>query len=277
MSYQKPFQTHLTMEIPLLVRDDGSYNMTDFWSPARPFPRAPPSSPKLHARKYLDEHLCKLPDGNQSLAYLNQQLQNGVLHREAHDSKLDRLGNYLDSCHDTEYSSDDECTGVIKDADWQALRNEDDIMTLVNTSSTSKVNTISEDVESTPYKSFNRSIDRSPAFPYAFRKPWTSASRTNLSFPKDLKSRSSSSAGSMTMHEPTASSHSRTLNSQIRFSPVKRSISLNPTSAVFIRHSESKRLQVCATLDPSCSAITISIRLIMYHCENIVFPRLESP
>ena len=175
------------MEVPLLGRDVNQ-ELTEFWSPTRRPPRAPPSSPKLIAYDLDNEHQeCSTADLH-TLAYLDQQLGITLPCTGAHQSRVsDRESLSRRFSFQTQWSSDDE-NSAASGVHQPLLQYDDDGITLIDVSSpmrssVSEVNTLfGEDSVDAGCNSMEPWIKSSSSYQNTFSKPWTSAFPTGRSF-----------------------------------------------------------------------------------------------
>ena len=179
------------MEVPLLGRDVNQ-ELTEFWSPTRRPPRAPPSSPKLIAYDLDHTHQKRSITELRTLAYLDQQLGITLPCADAHQSRVsDSEKRSRRFSFQTQWSSDAE-NSATNGIHQPILQYDDDGITLVDVSSplrssVSEVNTLfGEDMADAGCDSLEPWIKYSSRYKTTFSKPWTSAISTHRSLAKGI-------------------------------------------------------------------------------------------
>ena len=230
--------------------------LTEFWSPTRRPPRAPPSSPKLIAYDLDNEHQEHSGTDLRTLAYLDQQLGITLPCTGAHQFRVkDSENPSRRFSFQTQWSSDDE-NSAANGIRQPILQYDDDGITLVDVSSpmrssVSEVNTLSgEDSADAGCHSLEPWIKYSSRYQTTFSKPWTSALPTGRSFSNKIGSHPSLDTPATAMQEHRASCPS-TFTSRTS-SPLTRCVSTEQSTAIPLLDSD-ERSQVSI---PSCSPRT---------------------
>ena len=240
--------------------------LTEFWSPTRRPPRAPPSSPKLVAYDPDTENQKDSTTDYRTLAYLDQQLGITLPWTGAHQSRVSDSENPSRRfSFQTQWSSDEE-NNTANDMHQPILQYEDDGITLVDVSSpmrssVSEVDTLSgEDLLDAGYDSLDSSIKYSSRYQNSFRKPWTCAIPTGRSFAKRIDTPLSpdTSTTEMQVHRASCPSAFAKRTS----SPLTRCVSMEQPLAVPLMNSD-ERYQVSIQ---SCSSRTYQslVHIILY-------------
>ena len=239
------------MDTPLLVRDV-NHDITEFWSPTRRPPRAPPSSPKLCAYDHDDNRQQnESPTHTQTLAYLDQQLCYTVPHTKPHpchavDSRLPfRRFSFQTDCNSCDEHE------ALDDMHQQITDYNDDGLTLVDTfspvrSSTSEVNTLSEDAG---YESLEPWIQSPSKIPGKPSKPWTYTIPIHrLSGKEKLVHPRSDTSTTTNTRELCASYPSLTRVTGAMSPPSKKATNKDPAMATPLLDVEESRSQVSTAL-----------------------------
>ena len=247
--------THPIMEVPLLGRD-ANQELTEFWSPTRRLPRAPPSSPKLIPYDLDHEHQKHSITELRTLTYLDQQLGNTFPCRDSHQSRAKDSGHPSHRfSFQTQWSSDDE-NGATHSIKQPIVQYDDEGITLVDVSSpmrsnVSEVNTLSgEDMLDAGCDSLEPWIKYSSSYQNTFSKPWTSAISTDRSFAEGIGIHPRPSTPTTDMQNYRASCLSAFGNR--KSSPFTRGISTEQSLSTPLMDND-ERSQVSI---PSCSPRT---------------------
>ena len=227
------------MEVPLLGRDVNQ-ELSEFWSPTRRPPKAPPSSPKLIAYDQDNEHQKRSTADFHTLAYLDQQLGITLPHMGNHQSRVRDSEN---SSHrfsfQTQWSSDDD-HGIHQ----PILQYEDDGITLVDVSSpmrssVSEVNTLSgEDLTDAGCDSLDPWIKSCSRYQNTFSKPWTSIIPTGRSFDNRIGTPPRPDTRATTMQDHRASCPSAFTNRAS--SPLTRCVSTEQSMAIPLMDNDER-------------------------------------
>ena len=259
------------MEVPLLGRDVNQ-ELTEFWSPTRRPPRAPPSSPKLTAYDLDHAHQKRSIAELRTLAYLDQQLGITLPCADTHRSRAsDSEKPSRRFSFQTQWSSDEE-NSATNGIHQPTQRYDDDGITLVDVSSpprssVSEVNTLSgEDMADAGCDSLEPWIECASRYKPTFSKPWTPAVSTERSFAKGIGIHPRPDALPKEVQDHRASCPSAFTHRTS--SPLTRCVSTEQSMAIPLMDND-ERSQVSM---PNCSSRTYW-RLI----HIILYPLIPSP
>ena len=241
----------LGMETPLLIRDE-NHDLTEFWSPTRRPPRAPPPSPKLQSCYTIGEQHTDSSSRYRTLRYVHQQLEHKTPDGSPYNFQIDHSDGSPRCWAQTESSSlsDYESSDNIHQ---NTSRYDDDGLTLVTAPSSissmaSGMNTLCELSRDSDCESLDLWIESSPKYPFSFHKPWMAALPTHESFPKASRTNPRSNAPMIGTEAHHASSPSHALKNRTRSPRTTRTGSLDPALDAPLSLSEAERSQVSVAL-----------------------------
>ncbi|KAG7008749.1 hypothetical protein G7Y79_00004g013330 [Physcia stellaris] len=277
------------METPLLVRD-GTQDMTEFWSPNRRPPRAPPSSPKLLPYTFDNSQRKNSSNRFQTLAYVDQQLEYTSPHTEAHCPKAygterpPRRFSFQSQC------SSDEENRTTHDIQQQMLYCDDDDLTLIDTfsptrSSVSEAHTLYRVSTNPSSEMLDSWPNGSPVFSPKFQNPWATTIPTRSSFATSTSTHPRSGMPKSTMQEHRVSCPLQTFTGQKTSPRENRSATPDLDMAIPLLNDDGERSQVSIfSMISQCAAdekvfegtlrLCICLHMSKRHFRTIHFPLL---
>ena len=237
------------METPLLIRDE-TQHMTEFWSPNRRPPRAPPSSPKLVPHAFDSSQRKNLSNRFQTLAYVDQQLE----------YTFPRTGAQCPKAYGTErpphrFSFESQCSSdeEIDDIQQQMLYCDEDDLTLMDDfsptrSSASEAHTLYRTSTNPNSEMLDSWANGSPAFSPKFHNPWTTTLPTRSSLATSTSIHPRSGMPKSTMQEHRVSCPLQTFTVQKTSPRVIRSATPDLDMAIPLLNDDGERSQVSILL-----------------------------